>query len=62
MINVEEWFMVRELARQGLSIPDIAQRVGCDRQTVRKYLVLWFNRNGHLDKGAKLGKGGVPPE
>ena len=39
MINVEEWFMIRELARQGLSITDIAQRLGCDRKTVRKYLV-----------------------
>ena len=38
MINVEEWFMIRELARQGLSITDIAQRLGCDRKTVRKYL------------------------
>lgn len=38
MIYVEEWFMIRELARQGLSITDIAQRVGCDRKTVRKYL------------------------
>ena len=38
MINVGEWFMIRELARQGLSITDIAQRVGCDRKTVRKYL------------------------
>ena len=38
MINVEEWFMIRELARQGLSITDMAQRVGGDRQTVRKYL------------------------
>ena len=28
MINVEEWFMIRELARQGLSITDIAQRLG----------------------------------
>ena len=39
MINVEEWFMIRELARQGLSITDIAQRLGCDRKTVHKYLV-----------------------
>jgi hypothetical protein len=39
MINVEEWFMIRELARQGLSITDIAQRLGCDRKTVRKYLL-----------------------
>lgn len=38
MINVEEWFMIRELARQGLSITDIARRVGCDRKTVRKHL------------------------
>src|SRR5918992_6241890 len=38
MINVEEWFMIRDLARQGLSITDIAYRMGCDRKTVRKYL------------------------
>ena len=24
-------------------------------------VVLWFNENGHLDKGDKIGKGGVPP-
>jgi hypothetical protein len=23
--------------------------------------MLWFNENGHLDKGDKIGKGGVPP-
>jgi hypothetical protein len=23
--------------------------------------LLWFNENGHLDKGDKVGKGGVPP-
>jgi hypothetical protein len=23
-------------------------------------MLLWFNENGHLDKGDKLGKGGVP--
>ena len=23
--------------------------------------VLWFNENGHLDKGDKIGQGGVPP-
>lgn len=38
MKNVEEWFMIRELARQGLSITEIARRVGCDRKTVRKHL------------------------
>ena len=38
MINVEEWFMIRDLARQGLSITDMAYRLGCDRKTVRKYL------------------------
>ena len=39
MIHVEEWCMIRELTRQGLSITDIAQRLGCDRKTVRKYLM-----------------------
>ena len=38
MKNVEEWFMIRELARQGLSITEIARRVGCDRKTIRKHL------------------------
>ena len=38
MIYVEAWFMIRELVRQGLSITAIAQRVGCDRKTIRKYL------------------------
>jgi transposase len=38
MKNGEEWFMIRELARQGLSITEIARRVGCDRKTVRKHL------------------------
>jgi transposase len=39
MKNVEEWFMIRDLARQGLSISEIAGRIGCDRKTVRKHLV-----------------------
>ena len=39
MKNVEEWFMIRDLARQGLSITEIARRVSCDRKTVRKHLV-----------------------
>lgn len=38
MINVEEWFMIRDLARQGLSVTEIARRMGCDRKTVRRYL------------------------
>jgi transposase len=38
MLNVEEWFMIRDLARQGLSISEIARRVGCDRKTARKHL------------------------
>lgn len=38
MIKVEEWFMFREFARQELSITDLAQRVGCDRKTLRQYL------------------------
>lgn len=38
MINVEGWFMIREFARQGLSISEMARRGGCDRKTVRKHL------------------------
>jgi len=39
MKNVEEWFMIRELAREGLSITEIARRLGCDRKTVRRHLM-----------------------
>ncbi len=38
MLNVEVWFMIREFARQGLSLSEIARRVGCDRKTVRTHL------------------------
>jgi transposase len=38
MIKVEEWFMIREFARQGLRITDMAPRVGGDRKPVRKSL------------------------
>jgi transposase len=31
--------MIRELSRRGFSITEIARRVGCDRKTVRKYLM-----------------------
>lgn len=36
MIIGEEWFMIRELFRQGLSISEIARRTDHDRKTIRK--------------------------
>jgi hypothetical protein len=31
------------------------------RFVAAKSKMLWFNENGHLDKGDRIGKGGVPP-
>ena len=39
MLLVEEWVNIRELARQGLSVSEIARRSERDRKTVRKVLV-----------------------
>jgi transposase len=36
MLRVEEWFMIRNLARKGLSISEISRRTDKDRKTVRK--------------------------
>ena len=38
MLSLGELFMIHDLRDQGLSIKAIAQRVGMDRKTVRKYL------------------------
>jgi len=38
MIEMEDWFMIRELQAQGLSITAISDKTGYDRKTVRKYL------------------------
>ena len=38
MLSLGEMFMIHDLKDQGLSIQAIAQRVGLDRKTVRKYL------------------------
>ena len=38
MLSLGELFMIHDLKDQGLSIRAIAQRVGMDRKTVRKYL------------------------
>lgn len=36
MVQGEEWYMIRELLRQGLSISETARRTGHDRKTVAK--------------------------
>jgi len=38
MIEMDDWFMIRELHAQGLSITAISDKTGYDRKTVRKYL------------------------
>jgi len=36
VIEGDEWFMIRQLFREGLTISEIARRTGRDRKTVRK--------------------------
>lgn len=36
MIRGEDWYMIRELLREGLAISEIARRTGHDRKTIRK--------------------------
>jgi transposase len=38
MLEMEEWLMLRDLYRQGLSISQIARQTGHDRKTVRTYV------------------------
>ncbi len=38
MLRVDEWVAIKEMARQGVSISEIARRTGRDRNTVRKVL------------------------
>ena len=40
MLEIEEWFMIRELHAQGLNISEISDKTGYDRKTVKKYLNL----------------------
>jgi transposase len=40
MIEMEDWFMIRELYAQGLNITAISDKTGYDRKTVKKYLDL----------------------
>lgn len=40
MLKVEERFMIKDLHRKGLSISEIARRMGRDRKTVRRALVV----------------------
>jgi transposase len=40
MIEMEDWFMIRELYAQGLNITAISDKTGYDRKTVKKYLNL----------------------
>jgi transposase len=36
MLRGEQWYMMRDLLRDGVSISEIARRTGCDRKTIRK--------------------------
>ena len=36
MVHGEDWYMVRELLREGVSVSEIARRTGHDRKTIRR--------------------------
>lgn len=38
MLEMEEWFVLRDMHRQGMSISEIARQTGHDRKTVRTYV------------------------
>jgi transposase len=38
MLEMEEWFVLRDMYRQGMSISEIARQTGNDRKTVRAYV------------------------
>ena len=38
MVKGEEWFMIKDMYRQGLLISEISRRTGQDRKTVRKVI------------------------
>ena len=38
MYNDEVWMMIREMKEKGMSITAIAEQLGIDRKTVRKYM------------------------
>lgn len=42
MLDMEEWLMLRDLQKEGLSISAISKRTGHDRKTVQKYLRIKF--------------------
>jgi hypothetical protein len=41
-------------------IPVFPNGFGTPHAILIEAQVLWFNQNGHLDKGGKIGSGGVP--
>lgn len=38
MLDLEGFHMMRDLKKEGLNVSQIAEKMGCDRKTVRKYL------------------------
>jgi transposase len=55
MVKLEEWGMIKALRQQGLSISEIARRVGKDRKTIRKILQQnEFRKYERSEKAKKL--------
>jgi transposase len=54
VLSVEEWIQIRELARKGLSVSEIARQSGRDRKTVRRVLI---EERPHLHRPVAKTKG-----
>ena len=57
MIKQREFMMIHELKNEGLSISEIARRLGINRKTVRKYLQCERNDVGRIRRTRTVVRG-----
>src|SRR5690606_18559375 len=56
MLSREDFYMIKQLRKEGAHIVDIAHRLGCCERTVRRYLALPAPKTGRRNhpRGSKL--------
>ncbi len=56
MLSREDFYMIKQLRKEGAHIVDIAHRLGCSERTVRRYLALPAPKTGRRNqpRGSKL--------